>query len=99
MRGYCDFDSLLQYRLDTEEALVTVSNITVKDDEKCLTIDYMMKIPSQAKADIINSLKEEWAVVASPEAPATAGSEQILATPDSGRKVRRITREPTTPTR
>ena len=99
LRGYCDFDSLLQYRLDTEEALVTVSNITVKDDEKCLTIDYMMKIPSQAKADIINSLKEEWAVVASPEAPATAESEQILATPDSGRKVRRITREPTTPTR
>ena len=60
LRGYCDFQSMLQYRLDTDDALVLISALVPGNPRPVLTVERMQKVNQAEKDVLIQSLKEEW---------------------------------------
>jgi hypothetical protein len=61
LRGYCSFDDMLEYRLDTESSVVLVSS--VDEDEngaKTLTVESMQKVGKHELADVVQSMTVEW---------------------------------------
>ena len=90
LRGYCNMKTMLQYRLDEETAMALVSSISVKDGRVYLTVEQMQKFGPGSKEVMIAAMRKEFAV---------GMGEGALATEETGRKCRKIEREPTTPTR
>ena len=56
---------MLQYRLDTEKALVMISHFTQQapDATPILTVDYMQKVSESHVTNMIASLREEVALL------------------------------------
>lgn len=98
IRGYCKFEDMLQYRLDTEVALVSVSSCTPASESEllCLTIDHMEKVSESQKLNYIEALRREIEVTSSEVTSSSAEQPAIVQPP---RKCRRIDREPTSPSR
>ena len=99
IRGYCDFDSMLQYRLDKEKAIVMISHIDRQDPSSTpvLTIDFMRKVSESAVKQMIDNLREEAELLtlqAGQEKPPSS-----LAAPQASKRARMLQLEPTTPTR
>ena len=102
LRGHCDIDTMLDYRLDTEVAMVAVSAVCDGPDGKALTLESTQKVnQSEAKA-LQASLAIEWKAAliqadadqedAHFESPQT---QAYWASPS--RVVNRITSEPSSP--
>ncbi len=101
IRGYCDFKSMLQYRLDAEKALVMISHFTQQtpDDTPILSVDYMQKVNESHVEDMIASLQEEAALLMLNMQPEESKPQSSLCSPQSAKKARTLQREPTTPSR
>ena len=97
LRGYCDFISMLQYRLDSEMALVMISNCSRPSAgaTPVLTVDYMTKVSDSNIAGMIASFKEEVALLTFPEEGRPTCS---MASPDA-KKARTLKRDPSSPSR
>ena len=97
LRGYCDYNSMLQYRLDNEMALVMISNCSrpSADATPVLTVDYMKKVSDSNIAGMIASFKEEVALLTFPEEGRPTCS---LASPDA-KKARTLKQDPSSPSR
>ena len=108
--GYCDFKHILQYRLDTETALVLGSAVHIEAlgsasaeaAANCIvTVEYMQKLSEAQATALTTSMAIEWKSVLAPvffENQKRSSSEQAYWTPESSKKVRRIISEPTSPT-
>ena len=99
IRGYCDFDSMLQYRLDKEKAVVMISHIDRQDmnSNAVLTIDFMCKVSESNVKQFVDNLREEAELLtlqAGQEKPPSS-----LAAPQESKRARMLQLEPTTPTR
>ena len=100
LRGYCDFDNMLQYRLDKDAALVTISAVTpsVSGRPQC-TVESMTKVSRDEQASLVSSLEMEWRAAVQPqfstEAMESPMSSDYWETPRS--KIRRISSEPPSP--
>ena len=109
--GYCDFNKMLQYRLDKETALVLASAVEIEapgsasaeDGAKCVvTVEHMQKLTREQVTALSSSMELEWKSVLTPHyfnVQKRSSSEQAYWTPESAKKVRRILSEPTSPTR
>ena len=97
LRGYCDCDNMLQYRLDKDAALVTISAVTpsVSGRPQC-TVESMTKVSRDEQASLVSSLEMEWRAAVQPqhstEAMESPMSSDYWETPRS--KIRRISSEP-----
>ena len=99
LRGYCDLDSMLQYRLDKEKAIVMISHIDRKEPSSTpvLTIDYMRKLSDSHVMQVVENMREEAALPmlqAEQEKPPSS-----LVAPQDAKRARTLQSEPTTPTR
>ena len=101
IRGYCDFDTMLQYRLDMEKALVMISHFTQYDADATpiLTVDFMQKVSESQVTDMIASLQEEAGLLMLNMQPEESKSQSSLFSPQDAKKARTLRAEPTTPTR
>ena len=109
--GYCDFKKIMQYRLDTETALVLASAVQIEalgsasaeGGANCVvTVEHMQKISDKHAAALSMSMALEWKSVLTPlffETQKRSSSEQAYWTPESAKKVRRLVSEPTSPAR
>ena len=97
MRGYCDFNGSLQYRLDKESALVTVSAMAAGSPRPVLTIEHVQKVTSEERVSLLKSLAVEWTSVAKTASSAEGGSQASPADvkfwDEPVRKMRRILSE------
>jgi hypothetical protein len=103
LRGYCDFNNMLEYRLDSESAVIVVS--AVDDEEngpKKLTVESMQKVSKSELENVVKSMTVEWKAALTKgefsqlpsEAPSS--SEYWNA---SNHGVKRLLSEPATPAR
>ena len=101
IRGYCDFETMLQYRLDTEKALVMISHFTQQtaDDTPVLSVDFIKKVNESHVEVMIASLQEEAALLMLNMQPEESKPQSSLCSPGSAKKARTLQREPTTPSR
>ena len=61
LHGYCNFKTMLQYRLDTDCALVLASALTVGEDrERAVTVEFMQKVTEPNKESLRTALGVEW---------------------------------------
>jgi hypothetical protein len=62
LHGYCDFDSMLAYRLDTDVALVYVSALSVikGTGNTVATVELIQKVGDNEKESLLQSLAVEW---------------------------------------
>ena len=61
LHGYCDFKTMLQYRLDTDCALVLASALTVGENcERAATVEFMQKVTEANKESLRTALDVEW---------------------------------------
>ena len=109
--GYCDFKNIMQYRLDTETALVLASAVQIEalgsasaeGGANCVvTVEHMQKISDKHAAALSLSMALEWKSVLTPlffETQKRSSSEQAYWTPESAKKLRRLVSEPTSPAR
>ena len=102
LRGYCDFKSMLTYRLDRDCALVLASAISNDGERSMLTVEHMSKIGTDRDIMVKSLTAECTAALGDP----LAGENITLAAPDSQeyweeppRKVRRIVSELASPPR
>ena len=109
--GYCDFKKIMQYRLDTETALVLASAVQIEalgsasaeGGANCVvTVEHMQKISDKQAAVMSLSMAVEWKSVLTPlffETQKRSSCEHAYWTPESTKKVRRLVSEPTSPAR
>ena len=109
--GYCDFKRIMQYRLDTETALVLASAVqtealgsaSAEGGANCVvTVEHMQKISDKHAAALSLSMALEWKSVLTPvffESHKRSSSEQAYWTPESAKKLRRLVSEPASPVR
>ena len=109
--GYCDFKRIMQYRLDTETALVLASAVQIQAPDSgsaeggadcVVTVEHMQKISDQRAAALSRSMALEWKSVLTPlffESQKRSSSEEAYWTPESAKKVRRLVSEPMSPVR
>ena len=109
--GYCDFKNIMQYRLDTDTALVFTSAVQIEalgsagaeGGANCVvTVGHMQKISDKHVAALSVSMALEWKSVLTPhffETQKRSSSEQAYWTPESAKKLRRLVSEPTSPAR
>ena len=109
--GYCDFKKIMQYRLDTETALVLASAVQIEalgsasaeGGANCVvTVEHMQKISDKHAAALSLSMALEWKSVLTPlffETQKRSSSEQAYWTPESAKKLRRLVSEPASPAR
>lgn len=105
--GYCDFNGMLTYRLDTDTALVLISaispvapdSVSAGTSSFVATIEHMRKISADEKNSLLESLAVEWKSVLVNPVPAGEGvssrSPEYWDTPTS--KLRRVESEPVSP--
>ena len=97
LRGYCDFNSALQYRLDSESALVLVPAMSTGASRPVLTVEHMQKFTSEEKDALIKSLEVEWTTVLNKgsenNSAHQASPAEIKYWDEPQRKMRRITSE------
>ena len=62
LHGYCDFQGMLQYRLDKDVALVFMSawSKSQVSDRQVATIEHMRKLGEEEKTSLLASLAVEW---------------------------------------
>ena len=62
LHGYCDFQGMLQYRLDNDVALVFMSawSKSPVSDRQVATIEHMRKLGEEEKTSLLASLAVEW---------------------------------------
>ena len=101
IRGYCDLQTMLQYRLDTEKGLVMISHFTQQapDATPILTVDYMQKVSESHVTNMIACLREEAALLMLNMEPSESKPPSSLCSPQDSKKARTLQREPTTPSR
>ena len=90
--GYCDFNSMLQYRLDSEMAHVMISNCSRPSAgaTPVLTVDYMKKVSESHVTDMIASLREEAAPLMLNMQPEESKPQSSLCSPGSAKKARTL---------
>ena len=66
--GYCDFEAMLQYRLDKDSALVTVSAVDIQaaTQQKIFTVEHITKVQDWRALKV--SLDHEWQTALRPPA-------------------------------
>ena len=73
--GYCDFNKMLQYRLDMETALVLASAVQIQAPDSAsaegggncvVTVEHMQKISDKHAAALSVSMALEWKSVLTP---------------------------------
>ena len=101
IQGWCDFDTLLQYRLDKEVAVITVSACTVcaTRNKRTLIAESMEKICASDLDAVVAQLRSERWITGQHGAGSDTAASQTLLTPTSGRKCRRLSVDPSSPTR
>ena len=99
LRGYCDFDSMLQYRLDKERALVMISHFSQssQDATPLLTVDYMQKVSESHLEPMKDSLREEAALLMLQSDDEASKPRSSLSSPADSKRARFLQREQTTP--
>ena len=96
LRGYCDIDRLLDFKLDSEVALLFVSSIrSSSEDRPVVTIDFMEKVLTKDVDAVLSVIKAEWDIAMQAEVVEKRSSD--FASPQSARKCRKLTAEPSTP--
>jgi len=92
LRGYCNLNNLMKYRLDEEVALAIVSSISVKTGQTVLTVEHMQTLGESKRQEMIAALKQEFELspAVTPALEGDAPEEE-----DNVKKCRRISREPT----
>ena len=99
LRGYCGWEDMLQYRLDEEQAIVYITAAATTSDGVTFTVGYMKKIKPHEKDEILaNFMKEANTILLAEAPPPLTETPTRLLSPGSGRKCRKIQREPTSPT-
>ncbi len=104
--GYCDFNSMLQYRLDADEALVLVSavsphasdSVSAGDPAFVATIEHMQKVTAVEKA-LLESLAAEWKSVLIDQRSEGVSATEPGYWEQPASKLRRPESEPVTPSR
>ena len=90
---------MLQYRLDEEQAIVYITAAATTSDGVTFTVGYMKKIKPHEKDEILaNFMKEANTILLAEAPPPLTETPTRLLSPGSGRKCRKIQREPTSPT-
>ena len=109
--GYCDFNKMLQYRLDMETALVLASAVQIQAPDSAsaegggncvVTVEHMQKISEKNAAALQLSMALEYKSILMPtclESRKRASSEEAYWTPESAKKLKRLVSEPTSPAR
>ena len=100
LHGYCDFDSMLQYRLDKDVALVLVSAWDHDEtmETPVATIEHMTRVSDSSV--MVEALTQEWNAALT--APSESSTDKLYSPRKSdywdrpGRKLRRIESEATT---
>ena len=103
LRGYCNFDSMLDYRLDVESAVVVVSSVDEEEGgAKTMTVEGMEKVGNAEVAGVTNAMTVEYKAAlmmsefSTPEAQVSSGPAYWDA---ERRGVKRVHSEPATPAR
>jgi hypothetical protein len=103
LRGYCNLDTMLDYRLDTEAALIVVSAIADGTERKVMTLESVQKVSQREVTALAASLAIEWKVALTQASDFAKDSEfespmrsEYWAEPS--RALKRIISEPGTPT-
>ena len=101
IQGWCDIETLLQYRLDKEVAVITVSACTVcaTTNKRTLIADSMEKIGASDLDAVIAQLRSERWIAGQHGAGSDTAASQTPLTPTSGRKCRKLSHDPSSPTR
>jgi hypothetical protein len=61
LHGYCNFQTMLQYRLDTDCALVLASALTIGPDQsRTITVEFMQKVTENDIGPLSAALAIEW---------------------------------------
>ena len=109
--GYCDFNKMLQYRLDMETALVLASAVQIQAPDSAsaegggncvVTVEHMQKISEKHATALQLSMALEYKSILTPtffESHKRASSEEAYWTPESAKKLKRLVSEPTSPAR
>ena len=102
LHGYCDFGGTLQYRLDTEFALVLISSVSASGSERpVLTVEHMQKVNSEEKDALLKSLAVEWTSVLSSSSESGSADQlspaEIKYWEEPRQKMRRIASEAHSP--
>ena len=96
VRGYCNYKSMLWFRLDTETAVAVVSAVTgppvPRSGPLVFTVEHMQKVSAENLKAVVDAMTTEWKIA--------LGKPMFTTDPDlSGtmRDLKRIISEPTTP--
>jgi hypothetical protein len=60
LKGYCNMDTMLDFRIDHEPAVVTVSSIAIEDDRLVASIEFIRKVEPHALSVCQKALTIEW---------------------------------------
>ena len=108
--AYCDFDTMLTYRLDLESALVLVSAVEVPasdkaSEDKCVTatVEHMVKVSRDDIRSLHLAMTLEWKSVLSVTTEDPSGQKPVRSSAAAYwdvpvAKLRRLASEPTSPT-
>ena len=100
---YCDFGGMLTYRLDTECALVSVTNVEEKDGRLQAAVEHVDKVSNHQLDAIKESLDVEWKTSLTSMGCGSLDQFESPAKPEywtePARKVRRLSSDPQTPKR
>ena len=106
--GYCNFDSMMAYRLDKETALVLASAVATAapgsaNDPLVATVEHILTVSRNEGAALTINMGAEWKAVLS-EAGAQANTPKLLSSQEQGywsveraKKMRRMQSEPQSP--
>ena len=113
LEGYSDFKKIMQYRLDSETALVLVSAVTFgapgsasagsTEESLCVvSVEHMQKLSKDDVTALVVSMAAEWkSVLTAPQdlckREFQSASDKAYWTPESMTKVRRVQSEPMSP--
>ena len=105
--GYCDFNGMLQYRLDADVALVLVSavsphasdSVSTGDPAVVATIEHMQKVTAAEKKALLKSLAAEWKSVLIDQRSEGVSATEPGYWEQPASKLRRLQSEPESPPR
>ena len=102
LHGYCDFKTMLQYRLDTDCALVLASALTVDENcERAATVEFMQEVTEANKESLRTAVGVEWRTaltnIASTMLDAYTSPTKSEYWNEPQRKVRRLESDPKSP--
>lgn len=98
LRGYCNIEGLLDFKLDTEVALLLVSSIrSSSGGNPVVTLDFMEKVLTKDVDAVLSVIQTESEMAL--QAAIVEKRSSDFTSPGSARKCRRLTAEPSTPGR